>query len=173
MNETLPKEPVVLAVYPCHRGFGFAVFESMYDAVDWGIRITTKRAVHAISLANVSQLIDWFHPQIIVVQDCTCSLLHCSKYVKKLIDSIVDLATSENIAVRQYKRTHIRECFISQYNAMSKHEVAKSIVKVLPEFEPKLPPPRSLWQSEGYNMPLFDAVSLIFTFYYFEYLRNE
>ncbi len=163
----------MLAVYPCSRGFRFAVFESMNASVDWNIRKTTKKTVHSVSLANVERIIDWYHPQFIVMPDYTCTLLHGSAYAKKLVESIVNKATSENIAIRQYQRKHIRECFTAQFGAKNKHEIANAIANVLPELELRLPPPRPIWKNESYNMPLFDAVSLLFTFYYFEYLRSE
>lgn len=173
MNVTNSREPVVLAIYPCQRGFGYAVFESMYRAVDWGMRVTTKTAVHAIAMENVNQVLDWFRPQVVIMQDCACSLLRCSEHVSKLIDSITDIAASEAIALRYYTRVNIRECFSRQYDAVSRYEIALAISKTLPEFLPKLPAPRKTWKSEGYTMPIFDAASLVFTYYYFEYLRPK
>ena len=170
---SLPQEPIVLAIYPCAGGFGYALFESMYKAVDWRVKTTTKPDVHSVSMGHVKQLIDWFKPSVIVMQDCACSLIHCTQYVADLINSIGEYAAGENIAARQYTRKHIRECFSVQYGAVTKFEIASAITKVIPDLALRQPPTRKPWRNESYHMPIFDAASLVFTFYYFEFLRHE
>ncbi len=158
----------ILAIYPHTRGIAYAVFEGIYTAVDWGIKTAKQETKHATSLAHVRQLLDWFHPQIILMQNCDCAFLRCSKTVAAIIESITEAALCENIAVRLYTRVNIRECFCMHYGATTKHEIARAIGEVLPDFAPYVPSMRRLWESEKHQMAVFDAVSLIFTYYYFD-----
>ena len=56
-------------------------------------------------------------------------------------------------------------------HARTKDEIARAIAKLLPEFAARVPPMRKLWMSEDYRMGLFDALSLVFTYYWREQLH--
>ena len=58
--------------------------------------------------------------------------------------------------------------FFSEYDAITKYQIATTIAQWLPEFEPRLPPFRKPWMSEDYRMSIFDAVALALTFFYFD-----
>ena len=56
-------------------------------------------------------------------------------------------------------------------DAVTKYEIATAISQSLPEFPPQLPPERKIWLPEDYRMSIFDAVSLIFTHFYFQAIK--
>lgn len=167
------QEPIILAVYPGTRGFGFAVFEGMDMVVDWGMKTTDAENRHERRVNQFKQLVDWFHPHIVLLQDCSCKLLRCSRCVIEAVQEMADLVTAENITLRQYTRMNIRECFGIQYDAINRNEIAQVIAERFAEFSPRLPPARKLWKEESHNMPIFDTVSLVFSYFYFEYLKQH
>ena len=80
------------------------------------------------------------------------------------------MANKHTIAVERYSRSRIQECF-AEYDAVTKYEIATAISQSLPEFPPQLPPERKIWLPEDYRMSIFDAVSLIFTHFYFQAIK--
>lgn len=161
------KEPLVLSVFLSTRGFGYALFEGVVAPVDWGIK--TLRAKRDY-VEQVRLLLHLFNPSVVVLQDCEGKLSRCTTVIRKLIEQIAALAGRKGIRVLRYSRADIRSCFF-YYGAQSKDEIARAIAQVLPEFAPHVPPMRGIWRSEGYWMRLFDALSLMFTYYANEHLR--
>ncbi len=170
MTNALPQQPLVMAIFPNTRGFGYAVFEGIFMPVDWGMK-DARDDKNARCLKEIKLLIQFFRPSIIVLQDCTVPLSRCSKRIASLIRSITELALNEDVVVKLYSRRDIRTCF-ANYGARSKDEIARAIAKIMPEFAPRVPPMRRLWMSEDYRMGMFDAVALAFTYYHREQLRE-
>jgi hypothetical protein len=48
----------------------------------------------------------------------------------------------------------------------TKYEIARTIVKWLPQFKHQMPRFRKPWMAEDYNMGMFDALSLAITHFY-------
>jgi hypothetical protein len=167
MKSINSREPLVLSLIFNTRGFGYALFEGVLAPVDWGIKTIKDRQDY---FEQVRLLLHLFNPSVIVLQDCAGKLARCSKATRELIDRIAKLAGEKHIKVRRYSRTDIRTCF-AFYGARNKDEIARAIAKQLPEFTPRVPPMRKLWMSEDYRMGLFDALSLMFTYYAKEHLR--
>ena len=163
------REPLVLSIYLNTRGFGYALFEGVVAPVDWGIK-TAKTKGLSDCLEKVRVLLHLLQPSVIVLQDCEGKLSRCTKRIENLINRISALARTKRIRIYRYSRADIRECF-AYYGARTKDEIARAIAKLLPEFAPRVPPMRKLWMSEDYRMGLFDALSLIFTYYANEHLR--
>ena len=55
-----------------------------------------------------------------------------------------------------------------QFGVKNKFGIAKMICERLPVFEKRLPPERKPWMAEDPRMNLFDAVSLVVTYYFLE-----
>ena len=115
-------------------------------------------------------LLHLLQPSVVVLQDCEGKLSRCTNRIEKLINRISALARTKHIKVYRYSRADIRACF-AYYGARTKDEIARAIAKLLPEFAARVPPMRKLWMSEDYRMGLFDALSLVFTYYANEQLR--
>ena len=161
------REPLVLSIIFNTRGFGYALFEGVLAPVDWGIKTIKDKEDY---LEHVRLLLHLFEPSVIVLPDCAGQLARCTKAIRELIDRIAKLAGKKRIKVLRYSRADIRTCF-AYYGARNKDEIARSIAKLLPEFAHRVPPMRKLWMSEDYRMGLFDALSLVFTYYAKEQLR--
>ncbi|MHB8217075.1 MAG: hypothetical protein ACYDDS_13450 [Candidatus Sulfotelmatobacter sp.] len=43
---------------------------------------------------------------------------------------------------------------------LTKYQAASLLARVFPEIASKVPPPRKLWQTEAWNMLIFDALAL-------------
>lgn len=157
---------LVLAVDPSTRGIGFALFEGPQLPVDFGVK-DTKKHKNAQGLQKIQQLIDFYHPDVIVVEDYAGEGSRRCKRVQQLIKDIKRLAQKKGIKTRSYSRPAIRKTF-AQSSAKTKYEIAQKIAEWLPTFSQRLPPVRKAWMSEDYRMSIFDAVSLALTFYFVE-----
>src|SRR5712691_4810175 len=63
------RSSLVVAIDLSSRGFGYAVFDGPRDLVDWGThQITGDRDVNAA--LKIKQLLDWYEPQQLVLEDC-------------------------------------------------------------------------------------------------------
>lgn len=161
-NETTDHK-LVLAVDPATRGIGFALFEGPRRPVDWGVK-DAKVHKNIQGLLKIGRLMDFYHPDVIVVEDYAGEGSRRSARVQRLIQDIKRLAHKKGITTRAYSRSVIRKTF-AQSGAKTKYEIAKKIAEWLPTFAQRLPPVRKPWMSEDYRMSIFDAVSLALTFY--------
>ena len=162
-------DALILAIFPSVRGFGFALFHGAWAPLDWGFRhIEGDKNENALDKAQ--SLIDAYAPDTLLLEDHAGEGSRRSARVEALIDELADLAEQKGITVARYSRDRIRECF-AEFGATTKYEIAQAISRSLPEFPPQLPPERKIWLPEDYRMSIFDAVSLIFTHFYFEAIK--
>lgn len=156
----------ILAVFPSTRGFGFAVFEGPQELIDWGVKCAPRKqnAEHRVKL---HALLEWYRPDVLILEDFTGDGSRKSPRVRRVIRSMARVANKRKIALASFSRSMIRQAF-SEADAFTKHEIAKAIAGNLPELAPHLPPKRKLWMSEDYRMSIFDAASLALTFFHFE-----
>jgi hypothetical protein len=162
-------DALILAVFPSVRGFGFALFHGAWVPLDWGFRHVDGDKNQAC-LERVGKLIDEYAPDVLLLEDHAGEGSRRSRRVETLIDDLASEASRRGIAVARYSRDQIRECFAT-FGATTKYEIAQAISRSLPEFPPQLPPERKIWLPEDYRMSIFDAVSLIFTHFYFEAIK--
>jgi hypothetical protein len=169
MNEHQNDNELFLAVFPSVRGFGFALFHGAWIPIDWGFR-HVEGDKNETSRAKVAKLIDENAPDTLLLEDHAGEGSRRSDRVAALIDDIAELGSQKGISVARYSRDQIRECF-AEFGATTKYEIAEAISRSLPEFPPQLPPQRKIWLPEDYRMSIFDAVSLIFTHFYFQAIK--
>jgi hypothetical protein len=163
------EEALILSVFPSVRGFGFALFQGAWVPIDWGFRHVQGDKNEAC-LDKVRKLIDEFAPDILLLEDHAGAGSRRSPRIEALIGNIAALAARTGITVELYSRDRIKECF-AEFDAVTKYEIARAISRTLPEFPPQLPPERKIWLPEEYRMSIFDAVSLIFTHFYFHAIK--
>lgn len=157
---------LALAIDPTSRGFGYALFEGPQIPLDWGtteIRFLQNQN----SLERVKKLIDFYHPEVIILEDCSDGSTRRCERVKDLLDQIKLFAKQEKIQVVKYSSDQVKEVF-SFFDIHTKDEIAQKICEWLPELTPRVPPTRKPWMSEDRRMGIFDAVALILTYYYLE-----
>lgn len=174
MKQRRMKGIVVLAIFPSRIGFGFAVFRGPWVPLDWGQRRVrgTKRGKNKQSLAQVSEIIEWYRPDVIVLEDYAGEGSRRTKRIQELIQDIDALAAEKKIRTYSYSRALIRECF-SEFGAWTKQEIAGAIAESLPVFASLVPPVRKIWMAEHPRMNVFDAVSLALTFFYFDNRKKK
>jgi len=158
------KDKHVLAFYPNPLGFGFAFMENALIVKDSQI-VVSRPMCNKKLMGRIREYIDYYKPDIVILEDYRGKQSRKSKRVEKLIDSIVLYAREKNIEISTYARADIRFVF-SNFNARSKHEIAKAIENNVPYFDKEAPPQRKVYQSEPYSMGVFDAVSLGITHYF-------
>lgn len=160
------KLPILLSIYPNNRGFGYALMEDPQKLLDYGI-VTIRPLCNGRILKRIEKLLDYYKPTLVVTQDYKCTHARYGKRNKALIEAIVELAQRKNLDIHSYTRIQIRDVF-EQFEARTKHEISRKIAEWLPEVAYRTPKLRKLWYPEDYNMVLFDALSLIYAFYYLQ-----
>lgn len=167
-KKSTPKKrnEVILSIYPNSIGFGYAIVDNVKQPIDYGIvnlrMAKTKRYVN-----KAKQIIEDFHPTILILEDYQCGSFRKTKRMKRIIQALKEEASKKQIRVRYFSKNNIREAF-SAFEAHSKYEIAKVITSWLPELE-KIPVyKREAWQSEPYSMTVFDAFALALTHFYLE-----
>ncbi|MDR3500678.1 MAG: hypothetical protein P4L72_15800 [Parvibaculum sp.] len=158
------KGELVLAIRPSTRGFAFALFEGPLSPLNWGTRGASGSQRNARLLEAFGRLVENLQPDVLVLEDLSAPTARRSGRSRRLQRLIAGYAEGQAIEVRSYSRTHIRECF-AEAGAVTRHEIASAIAARVHALKTQLPPARKPWMNEDTRMHLFDAVSLVMTFY--------
>lgn len=160
---TTPSSDMVLSIAPVSRGFGYAVYENLDVLVDWGIKEVRGVAERNEKCAKlVANLLALHRPATVALEDWRDVRSRRRGRIKTLLALIAANAEAEGIPVALYPRTEIKSVFEGQ-GAKNKHDIARVIARLMPELAPQLPKRRRTWESERYQMALFEAVALAIT----------
>lgn len=154
----------VLALYPNQLGFGFALMENALTPKDYRI-VVSRPMSNKYLLKRIQELITFYEPEIVVLEDTSRLISRKSRRVQNLIQDIVRYAKEQNITVAQYSRSQIREVF-GNFNAKSKYQIAATIAQNIPILKHRLRPQRKIFEAEPYSTGIFDSISLAVTHYY-------
>ncbi len=168
MIDKPPGPQLVCAVYPSTRGFGYAVFEGPELLVDWGVKAVRGRQKNLASLERVRELLAFYRPDVLVLEDYGGSGSRRAKRIQTLINLMTAHAAEERTAVASFSRSEVRACF----DLTTKREIAEVLAREFPELERRLPPVRRIWMSEDARMNIFDAAALGITFFRTRKLRR-
>lgn len=152
----------IVSIDPTSHGFGFVVFEEPDTLVDWG-HAHVRPCSHARCLARIAELLSWYTPNIIVVEDWKHQSSRRRERVRKLLSEVCRLTEESSAEVARVPQRLVRETF-SNFGAFTKDEIARIVVNEFPELEPRLPPPRKIWMSEDERMSIFDAAAFLMTY---------
>jgi hypothetical protein len=155
---------LTLSIYLNTRGFAFVVFEGHLSPFDWGIREIRGPRKCSRCLLRITQIVDRYAPDVLVVQDTSAHGTQRARWITALNTSITVLAKDRDIAVFAYSREQVRAAF-EPYECPNKHSLAELIAKQIPAFERYVPPPRKPWMSEDRRMGIFDAAALGLVFF--------
>ncbi len=158
-----PKSERVLALDPAPRGFGFAVLEGSESLIDWGFKATRARK-RVQTLWKVRDLIGQYRPAVVVVEDVKGRGSRRCRRVQNLIDAIRSVASIHKVRAPTFSRSQIRRAF-APADAVTKHDIARTVARQFPELALLVPPRRRAWMSEDQRMHIFDAVSLALTYF--------
>ena len=125
----------ILAIDPSTRGFGFAVLEGLDRLVDWGTKSAWGNK-NRQCLKKAEELIDYYQPDVLVLENCTAKPSRRCLRVRRLIEVIVELDAQWKVRVRRFSCRQVQAAF-SAFGAVTKHEIATAIAKRFPELAPQ------------------------------------
>jgi len=158
------RRDLVLAVHPFTRGIAFTLFEGPLSPVDWGVKDIRGKQKNALALEATKRLVERLQPDVLVLQDFSGPHGRRARRIRRLQRLIGSHAEGQAIEVHRYGRKEIQECF-KAVGAVTRYEIAQAIASQVHAFGHRLPPVRKIWNSEDARMSLFDAASLVMTFY--------
>jgi hypothetical protein len=161
MTQTRSSSQLVCAIYPSTKGFGYAVFEGPSTLIDWGVKAVRGRPKNLSSLRKVRDLLAFYRPDALVLENHQGRGSRRAKRIQTLINLIAAHAAEKRMSTALYSRADVRASF----GLTTKREIAEAIVREFPELEPRLPPVRKIWMTEDVRMNIFDAASLVITFF--------
>lgn len=157
------EDPVVLAIHPADRGFGWAVFTGADAIMDWGCA-----EIHADKNARcrrrVEQLIERYEPEVVALEQFDGESSRRSPRVRALARSLVQLATRKRLDVRVFSRVQIGSTILGDSGA-SRQQIANAIAERVAAVRHKVPRIRKPWMSEQRDMALFSALAAALTYY--------
>lgn len=152
-----PKQPlkdeIILSIYSNSIGFGFAIMRS-------ALTVLNSQAMN-----RIREIINYYEPKIIVVENYNGIGSRKSKRIQKMIDAISRYAQTKRLKIYSYARSYIRYVF-SSFDAHAKYEIACVIAENVKNMKHKLMKPRKTSESEKYMAGAFDAVLLGVTHFY-------
>jgi hypothetical protein len=154
-----------MAIYLNGRGYGFAVFEGPLAPVDWGVVEVRAKDKRAQLLDRVREQLGRYVPNVLVVQNMLDPRTRRTHRIRRLNESIIELAEELCIVLASYSREEVRRCF-EYIGPVNKDRIAAAIAKHIPELERFVPPRRKPWMSEDARMGVFDAAALTLTFFH-------
>ena len=158
MRRSRKRKTRVLAIHPSSKGFGYAVFESPEQLVDWGLVYVRERTVPT-HLKRIVPLLERYKPSTIVLEDPNARACRRGSRVKRLLRAIIRRVGKDGLQHSVVTRSHVRVAF-SRHDARTKHQIATVIAKHFPELAPRLPAPRKPWMSEDQRMTIFSASAI-------------
>jgi hypothetical protein len=156
----------VLAIFPNTTGFGYVVMTGARELTDYGA-VRVRPVSNQVSIERIQKIIKFVQPVLVVLQDPDGKAGRTGKRVKNLILEIVKYVQDQGLTVNQYSRDQIRIVF-ENFGAVTKYEIMKVLLSEFSHLNHIVPPKRKLWMSEDRNMAVFDALSLLTCYYYFQ-----
>ena len=159
-----PTDPTrIFALDPTTKGFGYAVFETPFHLVDWGLaHVSGEKESGAI--ARFEELLDQYRPDIVILEDPSAPGSRRRPRVQTLLERLRDSARERKVAVHLIPRLAVIECFSSPDKRATKFSITQHLAETFPELAPKMPKRRKVWQSEDERMATFDALALAVTY---------
>jgi hypothetical protein len=163
MQQTPTHPPRIFALDPTTKGFGYAVLETPFRLVDWGLaHISGEKESGAV--ARFEKLLDQFRPDVVILEDSAAPGSRRRPRMQKLLEKLEESARGRGIEVRMIPRLAVIECFSSPEARATKHSITKRLAETFPELAEKMPQRRKIWQSEDERIATFDALALAVTY---------
>jgi hypothetical protein len=163
MQQT-PTDPTrIFALDPTTKGFGYAVLETPFRLVDWGLaHVSGEKESGAV--ARFEELLDQFRPDVVVLEDSAAPGSRRRPRVRELLKTLVRTARERGIAVHIIPRLAVIECFSSPDKRATKYSITEHLAETFPELAAKMPKRRKIYQSEDERIATFDALALAVTY---------
>ena len=148
----------IFAVEIRSRKIGYAIVEGEKSLLDWGVRTFVKPG-DSSSHRKLAVLLASFHPSMILLSDITKGD-HRKDTAGDLIRLFEIQAKALSISIELVSKDSIKS-FFNDAGHLTKHEMARVIVRSFPELAWHLPRQRKVWQSESPSQIVFDALALL------------
>jgi hypothetical protein len=154
-----PARVVALDIRP--RRMGYTVFEGPTRLLDWGvIRIRQKKT------DRVTFLLKTLRPSILVLSKIERDSRRNRPAVREMIRTVRHQARSLSIPSIFVSVARVKRILGPYVKKPTKQQFAALIAECFPELAWQLPPHRKVWQSERWNMTLFDSTALGMTYFH-------
>src|SRR5437879_2559940 len=160
MNNTPnPKRVLAVAVRP--RSFGYVVFEGPSLLLDWGVQSFRhgRNAVRIPLATKIAALLEDFEPAVVVAKEPPCRKKVNRARTRKVLELVRHKASLRGIRTRVFKRRSASKLF-GGGERLTKYKIATALAERFAELATVLPPKRKPWESEDYQMSIFDAAAL-------------
>lgn len=162
-QETI-RETRLLAVHVRPQRFGFAVFKGPQQLLDWGGSTHYARDGSAeIIRKRIVPLLRIYAPSALVVRKMRNKEAEQNS-LRAVISAVKEQAERHSIELVFVGRKQVRHTF-RRFGDATKYDIAAHVTTLFPELTWKLPPRRRAWETERYNMAIFDAASLGITYF--------
>ena len=151
----MDKAKTILALYPNQWGIAYALFQGTKELIDCGVAYV-QPACNVKCKKRVEHFLKYYEPDILILRE---SVSKSGRRIKRLLKSLEQMAQANNLIVQSFSRKNIRTFFMG-YNATTKFEISKVLIKVYPQLERYEYPKRKQWLAEDPKTGVFDAVSL-------------
>lgn len=164
MEDNLMEKETILCLYPNRYGFAYTLFESPEKILDVGLKYI-QPASNKENLKKIREYIEYYKPSVIINRNIADAPKRSSKRIAKLLDQITEEVLSQELKIKSYTRTDIKETFL-QFGANTKYEIKQKILYWFPKLNYYDYPPRLEWEGEQPQSHIFDAVSLAACYFY-------
>ena len=151
--------PLVLAIDPSPRGFGYAVLEGTTRLVDWGLVHVAAARKNEQSLRRLRDLLALYQPQVVAMEDCASPRCRRRARARALIRDVAKVARSDGMEIVVITWEQIRRAVRVATDA-NKEATIVALSHFFPELGDRVPPHRKPWMSEDPRTSIFDAVAI-------------
>lgn len=153
-----------LVIYPCTRGFSYAVMLSPLEVVE--VNLVSPKQYNSDKLFRVFLNIYELHqPLTLIFENNNSKYSRKGKRSKNLQNRISKWAKKKDITLKTYSRNDIRQIF-DRWFAKTKFDIAQVLLKNIPMLVSYSYPPRKYPQRDHNYESIFSAVSLGVTHYF-------
>jgi Holliday junction resolvasome RuvABC endonuclease subunit len=156
----------IVSIDPTSHGFGFVVLEGATRLVDWG-HASVRPCNNSRCLERIAELISWYHPDIVVIEDVRAPQSRRRTRVSQLLTSVSEYVTASKARIIHVSTHSMRRLFAEE-GLFTKDEIAHAVAHEFPELSNRIPPRRRIWMSEDERSSIFDALALALTFFHGE-----
>ena len=137
--------------------------EGQKTIIEFGCRVADGDK-NAQSLAKMKKLLNFYRPDVLVLQDVEAKGSRRYPRIKTLNRQIKRVAEKHEVKVKLISGKQLRSLLLGNPRG-TKHEMAEMLATQFPdELASRLPPKRKLWKSEDSRMDIFDAAALALVF---------
>jgi hypothetical protein len=139
---------------------GFAVFKGPTKLLDWGIRVYNgprQRTGNSLE-KRISSLLDFHAPSTLVIRKIHVHSPTTAQQLARIIKTIRVEARRRSVGVHVLRAAAVKK-FFARSGLTTKHEIALTLAEWFKDIAWKLPNKKKTWQSERFNMVIFDALA--------------